>query len=58
MNRCLRVDIASVWQTIHNNEIITKWVKTQQQLADVLTKRGSSSTVLMIVLQNGHHLSQ
>ena len=32
-DRCLRVDIAPVRQAIHSNEIIIKWVKTQQQLS-------------------------
>ena len=49
--------MVSVQKAIHNNEIIMKWVKTQQQLDDVLTKQGASSTLLINVLYNALHLS-
>ena len=48
-DRRLRVDIVSVRQAIHNNEIIMNWLKTQQQLANVLTKQGASSTVMNVL---------
>ena len=48
-DRRLRVDIVSVRQAIHNNEIIMNWLKTQQQLANVLTKHGASSTVMNVL---------
>ncbi|XP_057296123.1 uncharacterized protein LOC130625058 [Hydractinia symbiolongicarpus] len=50
----VRVDMASLRQSINQKEIELKWISTKHQLADVLTKQGANSTLLMDVLQSGH----
>ena len=50
----LRVEIASIRESIRRKEIEVEWIENEKQLADVLTKQGADSTKLMRVLQNGH----
>ena len=50
----LRVEIASIRESIRRKEIEVGWIENEKQLADVLTKQGADSTKLMRVLQDGH----
>ena len=50
----LRVDIAAIKEAIENKEIKIKWVEKHFQLADVLTKQGADSSLLVHVLRTGH----
>ena len=50
----LRVDIAAIKEAIENKEIEIKWVEKQYQLADVFTKQGADSSLLLHVLRTGH----
>ena len=47
----LRVDVASLRQLVEDEELSVKWVDGQRQLADCLTKRGSSPSKLIEVLE-------
>ena len=49
----LRVEIASIRESIRNKEVEVEWVDNKIQLADVLTKQGADSTKLLTVLHNG-----
>ena len=46
----LRVDIAAIRECTQRNEMIIKWVESNEQLADVLTKQGADSRSLLQVL--------
>ena len=47
----LRIDMACIRNMISNNEIASlRWIKTQSQLADCLTKQGASCQNLIDVL--------
>ena len=51
----LRIDIAALKQLIMNKDIhMIHWVKTDEQLADMLTKNGVSSYKLINTLKTGH----
>jgi len=47
----LRVDVARLREMVEKGEIVVKWVEGKNQLADCLTKRGSSSHQLLEVLE-------
>ena len=50
----LRIDISSVKGMISNKEIKKiEWIPTNKQLANCLTKQGSTSDELILTLQNG-----
>ena len=50
----LRIEIASIRESIRRKEIEVEWVENQRQLADVLTKQGADSSKLMRASHNGH----
>ena len=50
----LRVDIAAVKEAVENKEFIVRWVEKRFQLADVLTKQGADSSLLLQVLRSGN----
>ena len=50
----LRVEIASIRESIRNKEVSVEWVDKEKQLADVITKQGADSFKFMAVLQNRH----
>jgi hypothetical protein len=52
----LRVEIASIRESIRNKEVSIEWIDKEKQLADVLTKQGADSIKLGTVLHNGRHL--
>ena len=53
-DRRLHIDLASIKELIHSEEMITvKWCPRSQQLADSLTKRGASGHKFLEVLQKG-----
>lgn len=53
----LRIDIASIKEMIQKEEISSvKWIETNLQLADSLTKRGASGKKLIEVLKTGQLL--
>ena len=58
----LRVDIARLREMKEIGEVVVKWVPSELQLADCMTKRGSSSSLLCQVLASGalpeHHTEQ
>ena len=39
---------------VHKKEVLIKWVETNDQLADALTKKGASSARLMEALHSSH----
>ena len=47
------MDIAAIKEAIENKEIKIKWVEKHLQLADVLTKQGADSSLLVHVLRTG-----
>ena len=49
----IRVDIARLKEMIKLGEISVRWVSTDNQLADPMTKQGASATKLVEVLENG-----
>ena len=55
----LRVDIARLREMKEVGEVVVKWVPSELQLADCMTKRGSSTDLLRQVLASGalpgHH---
>lgn len=51
----LRIDIGALKQLIANKDVVKiHWVKTDEQLADTLTKNGLSSHKLVNTLKTGH----
>ena len=48
----LRVDIARLREMVHREEIRVCWIEGKSQIADALTKRGSSNEKLMQVLKS------
>ena len=49
----LRVDIAAIKEAIENNEFKIKWIGKDYQLADVITKQGADSSLLIHILRTG-----
>ena len=49
----LRIDIAAVRESIKRKEITVQWIDNKMQLADVCTKQGASSQVLIDVIKCG-----
>ena len=49
----LLIDMSALRQMIEDNELILKWVKSEDQLADVLTKLGANKQKLTDVLSSG-----
>ena len=49
----LRIEMAIVREMVENSEIALQWIKKGYQLADVFTKSGASSELLIEVLKNG-----
>ena len=49
----MRVNVARLREMTDKGEITVKWVKSEEQLADSLTKRGASSEALVQVLDAG-----
>ena len=47
----LRVEISAIRQMVDNDEIKIEWVTKDQQLSDILTKKGAYPNLLMRVLQ-------
>ena len=48
----LRIDVASLREMIHSKSIYdVKWVPTNKQLADCLTKQGAKSDQLLAVIK-------
>ena len=52
-NKRLRVELSAIRQLVANNVVTIQWTEHQNQLSDVLTKKGASSKLLLSVLQNG-----
>ena len=52
-DRRLRVEVSAIREMVDREEISVMWVKKDQQLSDVLTKKGASPNPLMSVLQQG-----
>ena len=49
----LRIDIASIKQTISEGNVSVFWVRSKQMLADSLTKKGADASNLISVIQHG-----
>ena len=49
----LRVDMAIVRQMIDRREVVIRWIETEKQLADCLTKQGASGFKLQQALTHG-----
>ena len=52
-DRRLRVEIASIRETKEKDEIQIMWTSKENQLADVLTKQGASSSTIMESMGRG-----
>ena len=53
-NKRLRIDIGPIKETLMKQEIHKiKWINSTQQLADVLTKSGANTSLLLNVLRKG-----
>ena len=50
----LRVEMSMIREMVENNEIKISWIRSGEQLADVLTKNGASSDSLCRVLNIGY----
>ena len=50
----LRVDLASVRQSVERGEVSVTWILRSEQLADCLTKIGASSVELLSIFHSGH----
>ena len=50
----LRVDIARLKEMVEVNEIEMRWMPDGKQLADPLTKAGTSGRQILQVLAQGH----
>ena len=48
----LRVDLAALREMNDNDEVNFEWVESKSQIADVLTKIGSSKRNLLQILQH------
>ena len=48
----MRVNVARLRQMVEMNEVAMEWVPTEMQLADVMTKKTASATLLRKVLEN------
>ena len=54
LNKRLRINICTIKETLMKQEIHeTKWINSTQQLADVLTKSGANTSLLLNVLCKG-----
>ena len=49
----LRVEVSAIREMVEKQEIIAQWVNKNDQLSDVLTKKGASPNLLMSTLQRG-----
>ena len=53
-NKRLRIDISAIKKTLMKQEMHeTKWINSTQQLADVLTKSGANTLLLLNLLRKG-----
>lgn len=50
----LRVEMNGIKEQFDQKQLRVDWVRTNEQLADCLTKKGASSGSLMAVLEGGH----
>ena len=49
----LRIDIASIKQTMSEENVSVCWLQSSDMLADGLTKKGADTSKLMSVIQSG-----
>ena len=50
----LRLELSAIKESLNSKQVIdVKWVESHKQLADCLTKHGSSPTKLLSVLETG-----
>ena len=57
--KCLRIELSSIKQVVDRGQTKSvTWTETKKQLADCLTKRGSSSFALLKFLETGLILEQ
>ena len=52
LDKHLRVDMAALRKMHEKNKFMLHWTECSQQLADVLTKKGTSKTKLLQVLES------
>ena len=50
----LRVELAAIREMQEQSEISIRWISKENQLADVLTKKGAQCNKLLSTLQNGN----
>ena len=50
----LQIEMSIVREMIEKKEVIPSWIKSTKQLADVLTKEGSSSATILKILEDAH----
>ena len=53
-DRRLRIEMSSVREMIEREEIALSWINSGEQVADVLTKEGSSSHNILKILEDAH----
>ena len=49
----LRIDIASIKQTMSEENVSVYWMRSTDMLADCLTKKGADTRKLLSVIQHG-----
>ena len=52
-DRRLLIDVSAIREMVDNQQLVMKWVKTTDQLADVLTKNGVNKLKLTEVISSG-----
>ena len=50
----LQIEMSIVREMIEKKEVSPSWIKSTMQLADVLTKEGSSSATILKILEDAH----
>ena len=49
----LRIDIAIMKELVNNNTLKIHWIETNNQIADVLTKKGVQSYSILQLFEDG-----
>ena len=52
----LRIDLASIKENVKNGSVLVKWIQSDQQISDCLTKRGANPHRLQQVISQGYLL--
>ena len=53
-DRLLRVDLNVMRESVENHPIDFKWINSESNVSDILTKAGVSAEKVLTILKNGH----